>query len=264
MNPHVQSSRAGMLTLAAVVAGLLAVAAVPRAHAAGEWSVTSSITDGATLAAAVQWDAQVAGTPPGGLDRVEFLIDGHVRWIEHNPPFVFNNDGNYLYPYLLGRGHHQLVVRAVSTSTEEATATAGVQVTQSTPNIPRPLRRSWKHHVSRSTIQHGSLPGDPPLPAGVYRLKLGADGVVAASPPPGPAPPLDGAFTATPGGRIDFGGSLNWLTAQSSADGICHGTASFSRYRWKIRRRAMVLKVVKDPCHLRAAILAGRWTRVGR
>lgn len=258
MNARTRTSRVAMLILVAAVIGL----AAPHAVAAVDWGVTSSIPDGATLSGPVQWEAEPSGTPPGGLDRVEFLIDGTTRWIEHNPPFVFNNDGNYLYPYLLGRGHHELVVRAVSTTGEQVTAAAGVQVTHATPHIPRALRATWKRSISQSQIQHGSAPGDPPLPAGVYRLKLGANGVLVATPPPGQFTPGDGAFTATARGRIDFGGSLNWLTAQSGADGICHGTASFSRYRWKMRHRAISLKVVRDPCHLRAAILAGRWTRV--
>jgi hypothetical protein len=250
-------------TLAAAVVGF-AIVAGARADAAADWTVTSSIADGATLAKPIQWEAQPAGNPPGGLDRVEFLIDGTVRWIEHNPPFVFNNDGNYLYPYLLGRGHHQLIARAVARSGEQADATADVQVTQATPHIPRTLQATWKQKVSHSRIQHGSVPGDPPLPAGVYRLKLGGNGVLVATPPPGPATTGDEAFMATARGRIAFGGSLNWLTAQSSADGICHGTQSFSRYRWRIRHRTMTLKVVKDPCRLRAAIMAGHWTRAQR
>ena len=261
MNARTHTSRLSLLVLVAAAVGL----AGPRAAAADDWGVTSSIADNATLAAPVQWTAQPTGMPPGGVDRVEFLIDGATRWIEHNPPFVFNNDGNWLYPYVLGRGHHELAVRAVSTTGEQVMAAAGVQVTQATPKIPRILRATWKRTVSRSQIQHGSVPGDPPLPAGVYQLKLGAYGVLVASPPTGTSlNPVDEAFTASARGRIGFGGSLNWLTAQSGADGVCQGDASFSPYRWRIRRRVLTLKAVKDPCRLRAAIFAGRWTRVRR
>lgn len=259
-------SRLGVLVCTAAVVGLFAVVAGARAHAraheaAADWRVTSSIADGATLASPVQWSAELVGTPPGGLDRIEFLIDGDLRWVEHNPPFVFNNDGNYLYPYLFARGLHQLIVRAASKSGEQVTATANVQTTQAPPRIPRALQATWKHRVSRPVIERNSAAGDPPLPAGVYQIRFGANGVALASPPPGPATPGNYAFSATAHGILDLGGPVNWLTAQSTTDGICHGKQTFARYRWTIRRRALTVTLVKDPCRLRTALLAGHWTR---
>jgi hypothetical protein len=259
-------SRLWVAMLATAVVGLFAVMAGARAHAraheaAADWSVTSSIADGATLASPVQWSAEPVGTPPGGLDRIEFLIDGKLLWVEHNPPFDFNNDGNYLYPYLFARGSHQMVARGVAKSGEQVTATANVHMTQAPPKIPRALRATWKHRVSQSVIERNSVPGDPPLPAGVYRIKFRANGVSLASPPPGPATPGNYAFSATARGRLDLGGPVNWLTAQSSADGICHGDQTFGRYRWKIHRRVLTVKLVKDPCRLRAAIQTGHWRR---
>jgi hypothetical protein len=257
-------SRLRLAIFAAAVIELLAVAAGARAHASVDqpavWSVTSSIVDGATLAAPTRWSAEPVGPPPGGLDRIEFLIDGKLLWVERHAPFVFNNDGNYLYPYVFARGAHQLIARAVSASGERVTTTANVQMTQTPPKIPRALQATWRHRVSQAVIDRNRAPGDPPLPGGVLRLKFGGNGLALATPPK-PVPGGYYAFSATARGVLDLGGPVNWLTAQSSYDGICHGDQTLGRYRWKIRHGALMLKVVNDPCRLRAASLARRWGR---
>src|SRR5262249_54404974 len=140
------------------------------------WSVTSSIADGATLAGPVRWSAEPVGVVPGALDRIEFLIDGKLLWTERHAPFDFNNDNNYLYPYMFPRGPHELIARAVSTTGEQVTATANVRMTQAPPKIPHALQASWKHRVSQAVIDGGSAPGDPPVAAGVWRVRFGADG----------------------------------------------------------------------------------------
>jgi hypothetical protein len=269
MNVRTHRSRLAVLLAAVAVVGLLAAVAGASAHApnrgfvtqqAAGWGLTSSIADGATLAAPVRWSAEPVGTPPGGLDRIEFLVDGKLLWVERHAPFDFNNDNNYLYPYLFARGPHELIARGVSTTGEQVTATAHVQMTQAPPKIPRALQASWRHLVSQAVIDRGSSPGDPPLGGGVYRVRLGADGREFASPP---KPVVGGyyAFSATADGVLDLGGPVNWFTAQSSYEGICHGDQTLGIYRWKIAHRALTLKVVKDPCRQRAAVMAGRWTR---
>ena len=54
--------------------------------------VSSSITNGSTLAGPVSWVA----TPSLSASKVEFYIDGALRWTESIAPFVFNGDGMQL------------------------------------------------------------------------------------------------------------------------------------------------------------------------
>jgi hypothetical protein len=254
-------ARATVVALAfAAALGLCASPASAGAQAPAAWGLSSTIVDGATLAAPVRWSAEPVGTPPGGLDRIEFLVDGKVLWVEHHAPYDFNNDANYLYPYVFARGPHQLVARGVSATGEQVTATANVRMTQAPPKIPRALQATWKHRVSQAVIDHNSAPGDPPVPGGVFREKFGANGLSLVTPP---KPVIGGyyAFSATARGALDLGGPVNWLTAQSGYEGICHGDQTFARYRWKIAHRVLTLTVVRDPCRLRAAVLAGKWTR---
>jgi hypothetical protein len=257
-------SRLRLAIFAAAVIELLAVAAGARAHASVDqpavWSVTSSIVDGATLAAPTRWSAEPVGPPPGGLDRIEFLIDGKLLWVERHAPFVFNNDGNYLYPYVFARGAHQLIARAVSASGEQVTTTANVQMTQTPPKIPRALQATLEG--PRQPSGHRPQPGARRPAASRWRPSVEVRWQ---------RPRAGHAAEARSGWPLRLLGertrrarprrTRQLADAQSSYDGICHGDQTLGRYRWKIRHGALMLKVINDPCRLRAASLAGRWGR---
>ena len=52
--------------------------------------------------------------PIGGVDRVEFLIDGHLRWTEHRQPYAFGGDGGAWDTTPETNGVHVLTVRVVT------------------------------------------------------------------------------------------------------------------------------------------------------
>jgi hypothetical protein len=107
----------------------------PSASAAAPFSVSMSISDGAVLSQAVTWEAKPAAGDADPISKVEFSIDGKVRWTEENEPYVFDDDGQLLPPWLLGNGAHVLAVHAVALSGAEGTATAHVTVrTETTAN----------------------------------------------------------------------------------------------------------------------------------
>jgi len=57
--------------------------------------VLSSITDGAALSDPVLWTARPVHVTDKAVARVEFLIDGHVRWTATTPPYAFDlSDGD--------------------------------------------------------------------------------------------------------------------------------------------------------------------------
>lgn len=37
---------------------------------------------------------------------MDFLIDGHQLWVEHNTPYFYGDDGNYLVTSFLKPGKH--------------------------------------------------------------------------------------------------------------------------------------------------------------
>ena len=78
---------------------------------------------------------------------------------------------------------------------------------------------------------------------------------------PGLPKPNDYAFAATSRGALTAGGPLNWLTATGMDEGYCNGAQTFARYRWRTDRSELRLRIVRDPCPVRAAILAGTWKK---
>jgi hypothetical protein len=46
------------------------------------------------------------------VGKVDFLIDGKVRWIERNTPYVYGDDSNWLVTSWLSPGRHRFTVRA--------------------------------------------------------------------------------------------------------------------------------------------------------
>ena len=98
--------------------------AAPAAASSTAFTVTSSIANGATLSGSVSWQA----TPSGSASKVDFYIDGALKWTEQYGPFVFNGDGNKLDTKTLSDGSHVLKVVAKATDGTTAEASATVQV----------------------------------------------------------------------------------------------------------------------------------------
>jgi hypothetical protein len=70
------------------------------------------------------WSALVTGT----ASRVEFFVDGRLRWTEYSSPWVYNGDRGTLSAEWLGRGKHTLTVKAVAADGASATVTSIVTV----------------------------------------------------------------------------------------------------------------------------------------
>jgi len=93
-------------------------------------SITTNISDGAVLSgASVLWTATPSGVPA----RVEFWIDGVLRWTEFQPVYQFNSDPlGTLNTTTLINGSHQLRVRAVYADTSIAEKIITVTVSNGT------------------------------------------------------------------------------------------------------------------------------------
>jgi hypothetical protein len=98
-------------------------------------AVVGSLAEGAAVSGGVSWEATVAGT---GVERVEFLIDGELRWTERRTPYVFNGDGGTWDTTLEPNGEHTLTLRALATDGRTATSTVRVTVANGSPPAPGP------------------------------------------------------------------------------------------------------------------------------
>ncbi len=86
------------------------------------FSVSSSIAEGSTLAGAVTWQA----TPSKTVGKVDFYVDGALRWTEHVSPYIFNGDGNKLDTTTLPDGTHTL--KAVATAADGSSASVSANI----------------------------------------------------------------------------------------------------------------------------------------
>jgi glucose/arabinose dehydrogenase/PKD repeat protein len=107
---------------------------------------TKTPADGQTVSGAVRWEAAASG---GTVARIEFSIDGVLRWTERLSPYVFNGDSGTWDTTKETNGLHTLVVRAFASDGRIATATITVTVTSGTA----PLVTAYP---SATTVQTGT------------------------------------------------------------------------------------------------------------
>jgi hypothetical protein len=128
-----QDGRVATTSVTVVVANPASVAPTP----APQPRLTSirltgqSLRDGQSVSGLVRWDAYVSGRD---IERVDFSVDGAMRWQDRGNPYRFN--GNYGRWDTRGEtnGQHVLTLRAVAVSGAEATTTIVVTVSNSSPS----------------------------------------------------------------------------------------------------------------------------------
>jgi len=166
----------------------------------------------AVLSNALQWTATPVGVPDTDVAGVQFIVDARVRWTERHPPYVFNGDGNELFPWALGPGAHRLAVRVLTRGGASGSTAAAITVS-ATPPVPIALIGTYKRDVTAANVRRtqafGHEPADEVLPTGVWRLLIERDGVITFEDPDGGGG--DEAFTATPDGTFTLQDPANWL-----------------------------------------------------
>jgi hypothetical protein len=151
-----------VIALAACSCGGGAPGASSSQTASPKFKVTSSIDGRATLPHRIHWQA-FPDVPSSDISEVDFLIDGKLRWVEHDPPYFYGSDSNYLVTSFLAPGEHQFTVRAVKTDSKTATDTVRATVSLA-PAPPAALAGTWRR------FQGGTSPGAPP--PGYWRLVI--------------------------------------------------------------------------------------------
>jgi hypothetical protein len=69
--------------------------------------VTSTLDGLAARSHLIHWQAFPSG-PSFDVSEVDYLIDGKQLWVEHNAPYFYRDDGNYLVTSFLKPGKHVL------------------------------------------------------------------------------------------------------------------------------------------------------------
>jgi hypothetical protein len=148
-----------VLTAAACSQG--AATAVHTASTA-KLTVTSTLDRLTVLPHRIHWQAFPIA-PAADVSEVDYLIDGKQLWTEHNAPYFYGSDGNYLVTSFLMPGKHTFTVRAITTGGQTATDTVTATVAAA-PRPPASLAGTWKIFVKQNS------PDAPP--SGDWRLVI--------------------------------------------------------------------------------------------
>jgi hypothetical protein len=151
-----------------MLATVLAAAAAATAAAAGcgpragppgsaatpapQARASSSIPDGAELTGPVRWEARVSGIPAGGVASVRFFIDGKLKYVARQAPYLFAEQGNLLLPGTLGPGTHVFAVDVTLTDGRHLTTAATAVVPAKARGTPRQVLGRWTRDVTAAQV----------------------------------------------------------------------------------------------------------------
>jgi len=228
-------------------------------------TLTSTIPDGARVTGAVRWEGKVVTDGGAAVDKVEFLIDGKVRWTEKNPPYVFDDDAGILPTWVLTPGAHRLSVRATTVDGKTAQMVASVDVAAQSVTTPARVgtytRRVGPADRKRTAPYRLAALGafGDPTPLGQWRLVVAADGVMVLTDPDGGA--SYEPFTAAPRSFTLYGPAV-WLQKDPEPYLFCEPERR-SDYAVSGSGRSLTIVPRQHVCADRDTVVGGTWTRVG-
>jgi hypothetical protein len=223
--------------------------------------VTSSLDGLARLPVRIHWEARTS-VPPREVSEVDFLIDGRLGWVEHEAPYDYGDDGNWLVTTFLPIGWHVFTTRVITVDGRSASD----QVSATTPAAAAPpaaLAGSWSRLVTAADLQRaGAGPGGPP--PGVWKDTFDPTGLV------GDDPQGDGGISDIqylPGDRVRLRPTLEHPPFPSPNNGgWCADTDPLAVYAYSLGNHGKTLtlrpETGADPCPYRQGVLAGTWTRI--
>jgi hypothetical protein len=95
--------------------------------------ITSNLTNGQSLSGSVQWIVTPVGST--SITKVDYYIDGALKWTENAAPYYYNGDNNSLDTTTLTNGNHNLMAKATlaDATTTSSSVSVGVSNTTTAP-----------------------------------------------------------------------------------------------------------------------------------
>ena len=239
----------------------------PEASAPASLSVSMTIPDGSILSRAVPWQVTAKGANSDSVSEVRFGVDGRTLWVEHNPPFFFDDDYQLLPPWLLGAGAHTLTaqVRTIDGATSTATAHVTVQVDLTAEKrlagtyrrvvTPADQRRAESYRVPSK----GAF-GDE-TPTGLWLLRITSNGEIA-----GVNPPDDWASAfiepySLNGSTMTLYGAAVWRQSSPKSPSVFCEPERPSDYTVSMSGSSLTITNQQKVCADRDIVFVGTWTR---
>ena len=229
-------------------------------------SVSSSIRSGTVLRHPLVWQDAAAADSGSPIDHVDFLVDGKLRWTEHNEPYQFN-DGRLFAPWPLGAGPHTLSLRATTFggASTETSASVVVKVDRNRAALPTATYYRTVSHAAIGRVSgyrdavHGAFGVIPPT--GRWGLRVREDGVIVI----GYVPDHEYDWTYLPfqtrDDRLTLFGPAVWLQPHPDRPSLFCDPEPPATYRWTTRGHDLTIGAVARTCADRDEVLLGTWRR---
>ena len=270
----------------AAVAALATAVALPAAAQAKKpaFAVTSTLDGKTVLPHRLRWIAhtQVAAAK---VDRVDFLIDGKLTWVEHQAPYTFSDDEGgahlgYLVTSWLKPGRHRFAVRVVTRDGARVSHAVTARVVPA-PDVPAALAGTWRRTLTdvAAAPADGSA-GNPTgtiIPPGTYTMVIDARMIQMRWPGVYRVPQSDdtgagwiidsdftlGGTTLTALGPVTLAAVHDPPAAE--AGWWCWQDGPAGAYDWSVSGTTLTLSPQggSDPCGVRGFVWSGEWTRAG-
>jgi hypothetical protein len=243
-----------------------AVAAVSWATVAGgatPLKITSTLDGKSVLPLEIRWIAH-PNVAPAKVAKVEFLVDGTLRGVEHAAPYNYGSDDFHghlgsLITSWLPPGRHRFTVRVVLTDGRKASRTVVARVLPA-PEPPAELAGRWQRTIStQEEIPSGTWQQVFDR-VGVWDLDPIGTGIVEHVDVRGDVLVIDGAIWMTP--YVNGHGKLSRFGHTDIGAGFREDGPPGS-YRWSVSGNQLTLTAIDETSGPRRALWEGVWTRVG-
>jgi hypothetical protein len=260
------------LVAAATVSSALAFGATPALK------VTSSIDGTKVMPQRVRWLAY-PNIAPAQVAAVEYLIDGKLRWVEHNAPYNYASDDlhghlGYLFTSWLTPGMHEFTTRVRTNSGRRTSDTVTARVLPASAP-PATLAGTWTRLVTDQDLTKADpkYGRDNVPPAGRWRLvldRVGAweldplgTGIVQAYSLSGDVLHAYAPIQMVPRSANGDPGSIARFGAHVDAGGgvDCNEAGPFGTYRWSVVDDNLSLTAIRELCGQRRVVYEGTWVR---
>jgi hypothetical protein len=254
-----------------------------QAVAARAPKVTSTLDGKKVLPLRMHWIAHTH-VPASQVTRVDFWIDGKVRWTDTAP--ISGSTGSYafgdadslstegfLITTWLTPGEHRFTVRMTPTKGKKAVDTVIARVLPA-PQPPAALAGAWTRVVTAQDVQKAQTQWGGLPPVGTWKLFF--DQVGAWELAPGQVGVID-EYDAEPG-VIHVYAPIQMAPFSCDQGGTCQGGVSrfgyhpiggndctwsgpFGTYQWTVTGTTLTLTAIHEGCSDRQAVWEGTWTR---
>lgn len=240
-------------TVLVSLAGAIAASPALAGTSGAAFKVTSTLDGKTVLPHRIHWLASTK-LPHAKVAEVLFLIDGKVGWVEHNPPYTYGDDGNWLVTSFLSPGkHHFKVIVTASDGSHVSDQTVARVLPAAAP--PAALTGTWQRTLTAAEAGK--------QPTGTWTLMIDKVGW-RITVPPGGANLIDVAYLSSD--VLESRGGI-WTKPRPTdnpyeGNGWCENTNQPVRYRWAVTADNLTLNLAgPSRCDGESQIWAGTWTR---